>query len=92
MIVLRGDTSHRNRPRGGSSPIGPASAPPRQTAGIVARFARIVSRSIDGSSASRRASLTSIRASRKSISGHDRITPTLICSPRSTRGTMRTIA
>ena len=65
MIVLRGDTSQRKRPRGGSSPIGPASAPPRQTAGIVARLARIVSRSIDGSSASRRARSSSMRASRK---------------------------
>ena len=36
MTVLRGDTSQRKRPRGGSAPIGPAVGPPRADGGIVA--------------------------------------------------------
>ena len=43
MIVLRGDTSQRKRPRAGRAPIGPASSPPRQITGIVARLALIAS-------------------------------------------------
>jgi len=39
-----------------------------------------------------RASSSSMRAAMNSLSGHDTITPTLIISPRSTRGTTRTIA
>ena len=72
-----------NRPRRG---------PPRHTTGMMARFARMTSRSASGSSASTAGPSSSIRASRKSRSGQERITPALICSPRSTRGTTRTIA
>ena len=66
--------------------------PPAHTAGMVSRPARMASRSSPGSRASSLASSISMRASRNSTSAHDRITPTLICSPRSTRGTMRTMA
>jgi len=92
MIVLRGATSQRNRPRDGSAPIDLASGPPLQTAGMTARFARTASRSTVGSTARSSDSSTSMRASRKFVSAHDRMTPTLIFSPRSTRGTTRMIA
>ena len=52
MIVLRGETSQWKRLRCGSAPIGPASAPPRQTARDRRRDWRaIASRSSVGSSA-----------------------------------------
>ena len=61
MIVLRGETSQWKRARCGSSPIGPASAPPRQTRGIIVEVAlRSPPRSIAGSSASSRATSSSI--------------------------------
>ena len=70
MIVLRGATSQWKRPRCGSSPIGPASGPPRQTAGIVvevrAHRVEIERRDRARSSA---ASSSSMRASRKSSAG-----------------------
>ncbi len=40
IIVLRGEASQRKRPRGGSSPIGPAPGPPAQTSGMVVSAAR----------------------------------------------------
>jgi hypothetical protein len=50
------------------------------------------STSAPGCSASKRAASSSIRASSTPAAAHDRITPTLMNSSRSTRGTTRTIA
>src|SRR3954470_12426741 len=52
---------------------------------MVSRFVRIAVMSAAGSIASSAASSSSIRASRKSTSEQERMTPTLIRSPRSTR-------
>ena len=38
--MLRGDASHRKRSRDGNAPIGPASMPPAQITGMLARAAR----------------------------------------------------
>jgi hypothetical protein len=92
MIVLRAAVSQWKRSRMGSCPIGPAASPPAQISGIVARCARIAGRSTAGSSARRRASSNSIRASRKESAGHETMTPTLMNSSRSTRGTTRITA
>src|ERR1044072_5944053 len=92
MIVLRAATSHSNRRRCGNAPIDPASSPPRQIFGIDARCFLTRSRSMFGSIASSRDSSSLMRASRNDRSGHERITPALINSSRSTFGTTRTTA
>ena len=44
-MVLRGATSQWKRSRGDRRPIGPASAPPAQISGMLARLVRTASRS-----------------------------------------------
>jgi hypothetical protein len=77
--------------RAGSLPIA-RGALPRAHRGDAASAARIALRSICGSSARSRASSTSKRAARKLSASDETIAPTLTNSPRSTRGTTRTIA
>jgi len=92
MLALRGATSQWKRSRADRLPSAPAAGPPAQITGIAASAARMPGRSTAGSSACSRASSSSIRACRKPVAAHDRITPALMNSPRSTRGTTRTIA
>lgn len=92
MIVLRGDTSQWKRSLCDSCPIGPACSPPAQIAGMVARWTWIDSISSDESRAASRCSSSSTRASRKSLAGHETITPTFTNSSRSTLGTTRNTA
>jgi len=92
MLVLRGATSQWKRSRVESAPNAPAAGPPLQMTGIAARPARIPATSAPGSSASSRVSSSSMRACRKPVAAHETITPALMNSPRSTRGTTRTIA
>ena len=91
MMVLRGATSQWKRSRGDSRP----SAPARGAAGAdgIDRAEGGADRVDVGARVERqrRGSSSSIRASRKSVASQETITPTLTNSPRSTRGTTRTI-
>src|ERR1051326_2485545 len=92
MIVLRGATSQWKRWRCERLPIGPASAPPAQTFGITPRWPSTTATSTSCANASSRSRSSSMRAPRNAAVEEKTITPALRNSPRSTRGTTRTIA
>src|SRR4051812_18401909 len=91
-MVLRGATSQWKRSRRERRAMGPASGEPAQILGMAWRCWRTRSTSVAGQRARRRGSFSSTRAPRKSFSRQKRITPALMNSPRSTRGTTRTMA
>jgi hypothetical protein len=92
MAVLRGATSQSKRSRADRWRSGPAAAPPAQMAGSVPSVARMASRSTVGSSARRRSASSAMPAFRKPRDLQETTTPALTNSPRSTRGTTRTMA
>src|SRR5215218_7341265 len=92
MIVLDGATSQWKRSDAGSAAIGPASGSPAAIRSSAARWPRTASRSTSGASARSRASSSAMRAARNRRGRQNSTTPALTHSPRSTRGTTRTIA
>src|SRR5829696_9685491 len=92
MIVLDGATSQWKRSDAGSAAIGPASRSPAAIRRMAWRWPRTASRSASGAIARTRASSSSTRAARKRRGRQKSTTPALTHSPRSTRGTTRTIA
>src|SRR5579884_1624017 len=92
MIVLRGAVSQWKRSRAESLAIGPASASPAQIFGIASRCRRASSRSMSGQSALTRASSKWTRAPSQRRPIQNAMTPALMNSSRSTRGTMRITA
>ena len=93
MIVLRGATSQWKRSRQGELPDRPGAGPPAQMRGMAAGAAATASRSSAGRArASRAVVQLDARAEEARASRQKRITPALMNSPRSTRGTTRTIA
>src|SRR5215210_3385490 len=92
MIVLEGATSQWKRSDAGSAAIGPASGSPAAIRTSASRWRCTAPRSASGASARRRCSSSSTRAARKRSGRQKSTTPALTHSPRSTRGTTRTIA
>ena len=93
MIVLRGATSQWKRSRG-DRPAERAGAGAAGADGIDRRQrgADRVDVGVRIERGRTRPRSSSIRAARKSVASQETITPTLTNSPRSTRGTTRTIA
>src|SRR5215217_2944612 len=92
MIVLDGETSQWNRSPWVSAAIGPAEESPAAMRSIASRCGRTASGSASGSSALSRAPSSAVLAARYRRGRQSTITPAFSRSPRSMRGTTRTIA
>src|SRR6187551_4081897 len=91
MIVLDGETSQWKRSAWPSLAIGPAVSSPAAIRSMASRCGRMEAGSRFGAKAASRLSSSAIRAPRKRAGRHNRTTPTLRDSPRSTRGRTRMI-
>src|SRR6187551_1442826 len=91
MIVLDGETSQWKRSAWPSLAIGPAVSSPAAIRSMASRCGRMDAGSRFGAKAASRLSSSAIRAPRKRAGRHNRTTPTLRDSPRSTRGRTRMI-
>ena len=89
MIVLDGATSQWKRAVVSSCAIGPPAGSPAAIRSIASRCARTAAASSSGHSAASRASSSAVRAARYCSGRQKTTTPTLIRSPRSSRGTSR---
>ena len=93
MIVLDGATSQPNRSDFGSPAIGPADGSPAATRTMPCNCSRTVGASTLGVERGEPDFVEIDQGLEKvSLAAEERSTPALIRSPRSTRGTIRTIA
>jgi hypothetical protein len=89
MIVLDGATSQWKRAVVSRAAIGPPAGSPAAMRSIAARCARTAPASSSGHSAPTRVSSSAVLAARYRSGRQKTTTPTLIRSPRSSRGTSR---